>query len=181
MERLGTRRRSGDHGGQTVVSDDGLERGRPREADLRPSRSLGLVSSLSEQSQYFLKVERGKNSNIPEVSAGGGVAHLVVVVVVVDRAVAREGQGGEAGGGEGGGHLPGGGRGRGGAGGGDGRHWQHVTGLIAVMRRKRRLRRLRRLRVVVVDGLRVVGSHVGREGGVGGQGMVQGNVTDVGN
>ena len=162
MERLGTRRRSGDHGGQTVVSDDGLERGRPREADLRPSRSLGLVSSLSEQSQYFLKVERGKNSNIPEVSAGGGVAHLVVVVVV-DRAVAREGQGGEAGGGEGGGHLPGGGRGRGGAGGGDGRHWQHVTGLIAVVRRKRRLRRLRRLRVVVVDGLRVVGSHVGRE------------------
>merc|ERR1719168_461455 len=104
MERLGTRRRSGDHGGQTVVSDDGLERGRPREADLRPSRSLGLVSSLSE------------------VSAGGGVAHLVVVVVV-DRTVAREGQGGEAGGGEGGGHLPGGGGGRGGAGGGDGRHW----------------------------------------------------------
>lgn len=76
MERLGTRRRSGDHGGQTVVSDDGLERGRPREADLRPSRSLGLVSSLSE------------------VSAGGGVAHLVVVVVV-DRAVAREEQGEE--------------------------------------------------------------------------------------
>ena len=56
-----------------------------------------------------------------------------------------------------------------------------MTGLIAVVRRKRRLRRLRRLRGMVVNGLRVVGSHVGREGGVGGQGMVQGNVTDVGN
>ena len=177
MERLRTRGRSGDHGRQTVVPDDGLERGRPGQADLRSSRSLGLVSSLSEQNQYFLKVERGKNCTIPEVSAGGGVAHLIVVVVV-DRTVARQGQGGEACGGEGGGHLPGGGGGRGGAGGGDGRHWQHVTGLIAVVGRQRRLRRVGR---VVVDGLRVVRSHVGRERGVGGQGMVQGNVTDVGN
>ena len=146
MERLGTRRRSGDHGGQTVVSDDGLERGRPREADLRPSRSLGLVSSLSEQSQYFLKVERGKNSNIPEVSAGGGVAHLVVVVVV-DRTVAREGQGGEAGGGEGRGDLPGGGGRRGRAGGRDGRHREDVAGLVAVLELR----------------LRLVRRHVGRQ------------------
>ena len=71
----------------------------------------------------------------------------VHVVIVVDWAVAGQGQGGQTCGGQRGGDLPGGGGGRGGAGGGDRRHWEDTADLVAV--------------------LRLVGGHVRREGGVG--------------
>ena len=59
-----------------------------------------------------------------------------------------------------------------------------MTALIAVLRMLRMLerrRRLRRMRGMMMLRLRLVWSHVRREGGVGWQGMVEGNVTDVGN
>ena len=87
---------------------------------------------------------------------GGGAGH----VVVVDRAVARDGEGGEASGGQAG-HLAGRGGGRGGAGGGDWRDRQQLGGLD-------------------VAGLGLVAAHVGREGGVGGRRLGQRNVAHVG-
>ena len=53
MERLGTGRRSGDHGGHPVMSHDGLEGGRPCQAHLRSGRSLGLMSALSDKLNVF--------------------------------------------------------------------------------------------------------------------------------
>lgn len=141
----------GHHGRQAVVSGHGgLERGRTS-GQYFVWRRMG---QLTVGSLRLVMV-----AALPEVS-GGGRGGRAGHVVVVDRTVAGDGEGGEAGGGQAG-HLAGRGGGRGGAGGGDCRDRQDVGGLL-------------------VARLGLVAAHVGRQRGVGGRGLVQGDVAHVG-